>query len=149
MTISNTSEGLKTSLSLKPLVEVLKKMIVSGKPGAAKLYQRLIDEIEATPGLLQPMQSAETLLKHKDLAETLLSTIFPPSTASTQGIYAVSFPFRSETIYNSPAFKELFLKEGSNQITAPNHKTNMHISTATLSLAYKLILKNFILINHR
>jgi len=145
MTIPNTYHGFNSSLSLKPLVEVLKKMIASGKPGTKKLYQGLIDEIESKPELLQPMESPELLLKYKDLAETLLSTIFPPSTASTQGIYAVSFPFRSETIYASPAFKELFLKEGSNEITVPNHKTNINISKATLSLAYKLILKKFYL----
>jgi hypothetical protein len=141
--ISNINEGFNSSLSLRPLVEVIKKMTSSNMPGARKLYQKLLEEIEAAPELLAPLQSPEALLKHKDLAETLLSTIFAPSTASMQGMYAISFPFRSETIYASPAFKELFLKEGSARITVPNHRTNINISKATLNLAYKLILKKF------
>src|SRR5215216_1573130 len=113
-TISNLYQGFNSVLSLQPLVIVLKKMMAEGKPGAKKLYQGLLNEIEANPELLQPMEDSAVLLKHADLVETLLSTIFPPSTNSTQGIYAISFPFHSETIYASPAFKSLFLQEGSN-----------------------------------
>ena len=142
-TVSNIYQGFNSSLSLRPLVEVLKKMVAANKPGARRLYQGLIEEIEARPELLKPMQNAEPLMRCKELAETLLSTIFPPSTNSTQGIYAVAFPFRSNTVYASPDFRELFLKEGSNQITVPNHKTNVNISKATLQLAYKLLLKKF------
>jgi len=141
--VSNIYQGFNSSLSLRPLVEVLRKMIASNKPGAKKLYHKLLEEVEAKPELLQPMQSLEPLMRNKDLAETLLSTIFPPSTASDQGIYAVAYPFRSETVYASPAFKELFLKDNFNQIVVPNHKTNINISKATLHLAYKLILKKF------
>jgi len=142
-TVSNIYQGFNSSLSLKPLVDVLKKMIAANKPGARKLYNELIEEVEAKPDLLKPMQSSEVLMRNKELAETLLSTIFPPSTASNQGMYAIAYPFRSDTIYASPAFRELFLKEGSNQITVPNHKTNINISKATLHLAYKLILKKY------
>lgn len=141
--VANIYQGFNSSLSLRPLVEVLRKMIASNKPGARKLYQKLLEEVEAKPELLQPMQTLEPLMRNKDLAETLLSTIFPPSTSSDQGIYAVAYPFRSETVYASPAFKELFLKDNFNQIVVPNHKTNINISKATLHLAYKLILKKF------
>ena len=142
-TVANIYQGFNSTLSLRPLVEVLRKMVASNKPGARKLYQKLLEEVEAKPELLQPMQNAEPLVRHKELAETLFSTIFPPSTTSDQGIYAVAYPFRSETIYASPAFRELFLKENFNQIVVPNHKTNINISKATLHLAYKLILKKF------
>src|SRR3954463_14326949 len=97
-TISNIFEGFNSLLSLRPLVAVLKKMIAEGKPGAKKLYQGLITELESRPELLEPMATAAPLAKDAELVETLLSTIFPPSTTSNQGIYAISFPFRSETV---------------------------------------------------
>jgi hypothetical protein len=142
-TISNIFEGFNSLLSLQPLVAVLKKMISEGKPGAKKLYQGLITEIESRPELLEPMQTAAPLIKDAELVETLLSTIFPPSTTSNQGIYAISFPFRSETVYASPAFKEIFLKEGSNNISFSDSKTHFDVSKSSLCLAYDLILKKF------
>src|SRR5438105_14316049 len=107
-TINN---GFNSLFSLQPLVIVLKKMIAEGKPGAKKLYQGLLNEIESKPYLLQPMKELSALKKDAELVDTFLSTIFPPSTTSNEGLYAVSFPFSLETMYASPGFTELFLKE--------------------------------------
>ncbi|MES2881516.1 MAG: hypothetical protein V4676_05160, partial [Bacteroidota bacterium] len=141
-TISNLYEGFNSVLSLKPLVTVLKKMIAEGKPGARKLYQSVINEVEAIPEILRPIENLSQIKEHELLVETILSTIFPPATSSNQGIYAVSFPFHSETVYASPAFKQLFLKD-DNSININDTKTNINIGKANLSLAYNLILKKF------
>src|SRR5579875_1252190 len=137
------AEGFNSLLSLRPLVAVLKKMIAEGKPGAKKLYQGLINEIESRPELLQPMKDASVLEKDAELVETLLSTIFPPSTTSNQGAYAICFPFLPKTIYASPVFKGLFLRKNSNIISFPDEETNVNIRKSILSLAYDLILKKF------
>ena len=128
-------------LSLQPLVAVLKKMITEEKPGARRLYQGLIRDLESRPELLEPMQDTTSIGKEAELVETLLSTIFPPSTASNQGIYAISLPFRTDIVYASPAFKDLFLKNGS--IVFEDKKTNLDLSRISISLAYDLILKKF------
>ncbi|MGZ5286098.1 MAG: hypothetical protein ACXWB9_02890 [Flavisolibacter sp.] len=128
-------------LSLQPLVAVLKKMISEEKPGARRLYQGLIRDLESKPELLVPMQSTAPIEKDAELVETLLSTIFPPSTASNQGIYAISLPFRTDIVYASPAFKDLFLKNGS--IVFADKKTNLDLSRISIGLAYDLILKKF------
>ncbi len=142
-TISNIYESFNSLLSLQPLATVLRKMIAEGKPGARRLYQGLLDEIESRPELLQPQHDIEHLKPHSELVETLLSTIFPPSTAANQGIYAVAIPFRPETVYASPAFRELFVPEGTDDIILPDNKTSIQISRATLGLAYNVILKKF------
>jgi hypothetical protein len=142
-TVSNLYNEFNSVLSLQPLVMVLKKMIAEGKPGAKRLYQELLDEIEAVTALSHPIENTALLQEHALLIETLLSTIFPPSTASNQGIYAVCFPFQAETVYASPAFKDLFIKDGSGSISIPDHKTNINIGKANLSLAYNLILSKF------
>ena len=143
MQTGSIEHGFNSLLSLKPLTEVLKKMINEGKPGARKLYQTLLDDIEAQPALLEPVSDPTLFLDHAELVETLLSTIFPPSTEENQGMHAISFPFRSETIYASPSFKEQFLKEGSNQICVSDNRTSYTIAKASLKLAYNLILKKF------
>jgi hypothetical protein len=142
-TVSNLYNGFNSVLSLQPLVMVLKKMIAEGKPGAKRLYQGLLDEIEATPELLHPIEDSAVLQKHGLLIETLLTTIFPPSSTTNQGIYAICFPFQAETVYTSPAFTDLFLKDTSNAISIPDHKTNINIAKANLSLAYNIILSKF------
>ena len=134
---------LNSLLSLQPLVVVLKKMIAEGKPGAKKLYEGLIRDIESKPELLKPLPDSSALQKDAELVETILSTIFPPSTSSNQGIYAISFPFHTETIYASPGFKELFLKGDSSTIYFSNTRTGIDVSKASLCLAYDLILKKF------
>src|SRR4051812_44744120 len=122
-TVSAIYQKFKSQLSLQPLVQVLKKMIAEGKPGAKKLYQGLINELESRPELLQPMTDAAPLIKEAELVETLLSTIFPPSTTSEEGSYAISFPFKALTVYASPSFKATFLRDGTNQISFSDSKT--------------------------
>jgi len=118
-------------------------MIAEGKPGAQKLYQDLVKEVEARPKLMEPIADEQVIRDNEELVETLLSTIFPPSTSATEGMYAVSYPFRSETIYFSPLFKEQFLREDSSSIIVPDNRTNYTISKASLNLAYNLILRKF------
>ena len=139
--VSTAYPGFNSIFSLQPLVMVLKKMIAEAKPGARKLYSQLLAEIEAIPELLQPAQDISLLKQHEELVETLLATIFPPSTSSNQGLYAVTYPFSSETIYSSPGFKRIFLKDGRAVINVPDHKTTEDIGKASLSLAYNVILK--------
>jgi hypothetical protein len=134
---------LNSLLSLQPLVTVLKKMISEGKPGARKLYEDLIREVESKPELLRPMADTSALSGDAELVETILSTIFPPSTSSNQGTYAITLPFHTETVYASPAFKQVFLKGDTNTIYFADSRTGIDVSKTSLCLAYELILKKF------
>ncbi|HEX2532159.1 MAG TPA: hypothetical protein VHK69_00410 [Chitinophagaceae bacterium] len=141
MTTNPIYEAFHSRFSLQPLVSVLKKMIAEGKPGARKLYEDLLKEIAAVPELLEPVESPAALTAHRELVESLLSAIFPPSTADTQGVHAISFPFRPEVVYASPGFAELFLPEGTDKITVPDTRTNVNIARASVRLAYNVILQ--------
>ena len=138
--VSSAYAGFNSILSLQPLIVVLKRMMAEEKPGARKLYQQILKEIEEVPELLQPISEVAVLQPHTELVEALLASIFPPSTSSNQGLYAITFPFSSETVYASPGFRKLFLKEGTT-VNVPDHQTTADISRAGLSLAYNVILK--------
>ena len=140
---ASTHNGINSLVSVKPLIVVIRKMIAEGHPGARKLYEDLLKEVEAKPELMEPHEDAAALLKHGEIVETVLSTIFTPSTSANQGMYAISFPFRSETIYASSAFKDLFLRDDPNNITVPDNKTNYAIAKASINLAYNLIMRKF------
>ncbi len=143
VSISNIYKNFKSVLSLLPLVIILKKMIAEEKPGAKKLYEGLLNDIESQPQLLQPINDISVLKEHTNLVETLLSTIFPPSTTANEGYYAIASPFGTETIFASPEFIKQFLQEGTTKITLPDDKTNVDIARASLSLAFNLILHQF------
>ncbi|RYZ46321.1 MAG: hypothetical protein EOO14_24735, partial [Chitinophagaceae bacterium] len=138
--VENTYTGFNSVLSILPLVTVIKRMVDEDKPGAKKLYQDLLTEIEAQPELLQPSINKEMLHRHEAVVEALLATIFPPSVSSNQGMYAITFPFSSETIYASPSFKRYFLKDGT-AINVSDRRTTVDIAKASLSLAYNVILR--------
>ncbi|HEX8316353.1 MAG TPA: hypothetical protein VF609_15225 [Flavisolibacter sp.] len=138
--VSLTYAGFNSVLSLHPLVKVLRRMIAEEKPGARKLYQQIITDVEAIPELLEPVQDLTSLKANRELVEALLGSIFPPSTTSNQGLYAITYPFSSETIYASPGFRDIFLKDGQN-INVPDRRTTVDISRASLLLAYHVILK--------
>lgn len=138
--VENTYTGFNSVLSIVPLVTVIRRMVDEDKPGAKKLYQDLLSEIETQPELLQPSISTDILHRHEALMEALLATIFPPSVSSNQGMYAITFPFSSETIYASPGFKRYFLKGGTT-INVPDRRTTVDIAKASLSLAYNVILR--------
>lgn len=114
-------------------------MIAEEKPGARKLYQQILKEVEDIPELLQPVKDTSLLGSHAELVEALLGSIFPPSTSSNQGLYAITYPFSSETIYASPGFKKIFLKDEIN-INVPDRRTTVDINRASLLLAYHVIL---------
>ncbi|HVF97296.1 MAG TPA: hypothetical protein VM871_08255, partial [Flavisolibacter sp.] len=137
--VSTTYAGFNSILSLQPLIKVLKRMVDDEKPGARKMYQQLLDDVSAAPELLKPVQDLSFLKTHNELVQALLGSIFPPSTSVNQGLYAITFPFSSETIYASPGFRKIFLKDGVN-INVPDKRTTVDISRASLLLAYHVIL---------
>lgn len=138
--VSHTYSGFNSLLSLRPLVAVLKRMVAEDKPGARKLYQGLLTEIEAVPELLHPFNNTSLLQQHEQIVEALLATIFPPSASANQGLYAITFPFSSETVYASPGFKSIFLKEGK-VINVPDRRAIVDITRASVLLAYNVILR--------
>ncbi len=131
----------QSRLSLLPLVQVLKKMIAESKPGARRLYQGLIREIESKPDLLQTMDDTRPIAGEAELVETLLSTIFPPATSSNQGWYAIILPFSRNTVYASPGFRRIFLKESETAFSFQNDHSDL--DDVFERLAYSLILKKF------
>ena len=143
VTIANIFEGFNSVLSFRPMVTVLKKMIDEGMPGAKRLYKGLIAEMESRPELLQPISNAADIEKDMELIETLLSTIFPPSTTSNQGMYAVSVPFQSDIIYASPSFSSQFLNSDGQGIAFTDPQAKEEISKSAIALAHNLILKKF------
>src|SRR5258706_10854803 len=130
-------------LSFQPLINILKKTIHEGKPGTQKLYGDLISRIENIPDLLQPFSDISLLNSYAEVIEMLLATLFPPTAAEHENLYAVAYPFKSNIIYSSRSFQSMFLKPGTSEINVPDsihHKMNHN----KLNFAYCLILEKYL-----
>jgi hypothetical protein len=130
-------------LSLRPLLEALKKAISEGKPGSKKLYGELIAKVESSPELLQPITDLYVLEPHRELVEMLLSTIFPPTNSENENFYAVSLPFTFKTIYASRLFQMLFLKPGTNEVNVPDDDIGQSLNIEKMQFAYAMILRKY------
>ena len=130
-------------LSLRPLVEALKKSISEGKPGSQKLYGDLIASIDAHPELLEPIADLSVLGPHTALVEMLLTTIFPPTNSENENLYAVSLPFKFQTVYASRLFQMLFLKPGTNEVNVPNNDIGNNLNKEKMLFAYGKILNKY------
>jgi hypothetical protein len=123
-------------------LNVLRKNINEGKPGAQRLYGEVISKIDATPELLASFSDISSTEPHQDIIEMLLATLFPPSVSERENIYAVAFPLRYKVIYSSKLFQNMFMIPGTNEIVVPDNVKGSQ-NHNRLDYAYRLILKKF------
>lgn len=134
----------KSSISFKPLLDVLKRALNHGSsPGTKKLYQGIIIYTESHPELLNPIIDLSSLEEHREWMEMLLSIVFPPTANEHESLYSVSIPFTYQTIYTSRLFHMLFIKPGTQEIKIPDDETGKDIEHDRLLGAYNLILKKY------
>jgi hypothetical protein len=134
---------IRSRVSLKPLLNILKKNVAEGKAGSQKLYGGLIEQLEAMPQLLEAQEDTVLLKQNHELVEMLLATIFPPTPSNHDNLYAVSYPFRFEVIYSSNLFQYLFIKPGTNQVNVPDDELGKALAKEKYLFAYYIILKKY------
>jgi hypothetical protein len=137
------SESLFNShLSFRPLVNALKKNITEGNPGMQKLYGDVVIEFESHPELMDTITDLSVIQPYTELIQELLSAVFPPTTANY--MYGVSIPFKNETVYTSPLFKKLLIKQGTNEIQIPENDIGDSLNLEKLHFALGLVLKKYL-----
>ncbi len=137
------SESLFNShLSFRPLVNALKKNITEGNPGMQKLYGKVVLEFESHPELMGTITDLSILEPYSELIQELLSAVFPPTTANY--MYGVSIPFKNQTVYASPLFKNLLLKPGTQEMQIPENDINQLLNWERLHFAYGVVLKKYL-----
>ena len=134
---------LKSRLSFKPLVDALKKNIAGNNPGVQKLYGRVVSEFESFPELMENISDPSILKRHSELIEELLASIFPPTAAAHESLYAVALPFKFQTVYSSKLFHRLFIKPGTNEINVPEDTIGKNLNAEKFQFACGMILKKY------
>jgi len=141
-TLKIAKKLLHSYLSFRPLVEALKKNIEEGNTGMKNLYSDVLQFFEEHPELIEPITDLSVLDPHSEMIEELLSAVFPATTANY--MYGVSIPFRLESVYVSPLFKNLLLYPGTNKIIVPGAKSSDILDKEAIHFACGLILKKYL-----
>jgi hypothetical protein len=142
-TLSSDESLFNSRLSFRSLLAALKKNIAEGNPGVQKLYGRVVTEFESYPELMQDIDDLSILTPYTDLIEELLASIFPPTSSSHENLYAVTLPFKFQTVYTSKLFHHLFIKPGTNEVKVPDDTTGLKLNKEKLEFAYGMILKKY------
>ena len=143
-TLSFSEEHLNSHLSFRPLINALKKNVADASPGIQKLYGRVLTEFESHSELMGNIPDVGVLLPHSELIEELLASVFPPTAASSESLYAVALPFKFQTVFSSKLFHHLFLKPGTAEINIPDDSTGANLSREKFEFAYGMILKKYL-----
>ncbi len=101
----------RSRLSLKPLLDFWEQLLAEGKCGMNSLGPFILQELEKSPELREPIEDLTILDHHQALIDLLMSVVFPP--AFWESDCAAAFvPFQFTGFYATPAFKTLFKMEG-------------------------------------
>ena len=106
----------KLNLSLKPLIDCVRKSLSEPGPANSMQADGLEKLLDAAPELCGPIKDVGVLRRHGPLVEKLMSFIFPPVFWETEAIAAV-IPFTARPILVSPIFKKVFLPNDSLAVT--------------------------------
>ena len=142
-TLSFDESLFNSRLSFRPLLAALKKNIAEGNPGVQKLYGRVVTEFESHPELMQDIDDLSILTPYAELIEELLASIFPPTSSSHENLYAVTLPFKFQTVYTSTLFHHLFIKPGTSEVKVPDDATGIKLNKEKMEFAYGMILKKY------
>lgn len=133
------SSQIKSSLSLRPLVEYLKGRLKTEKSVKSEFYRFLLEKIEKDKALLSSI-SATDLVEYKDTLELIFTILTPLMDNEDDFFWALSTPIPDEIFFSTNAFYKFF--EGHD----PKNKVSKDSETVEkkqVKFVYNIILDRF------
>jgi hypothetical protein len=131
----------RTVLSLKPLVDYLKKTLREPsemKPCSLEDVERML---EKAPELYGPIENPALLDRHRETFQRLMGFVFPPAEWDGGAVGAV-IPFSIEPFFVSPRFRELFIS-GEGELRGRLNVGQGNFNRGRVIRAYLFILEKF------
>ena len=98
--------------SLVPLLNFWEAHMTVHCPHMAALYQQVHRQLEAIPGLLEPLEDPGLLRQHREAISPLMGAVFSPASFNVKIAGALA-PSSFDPFYVSPEFERLFIRENS------------------------------------
>src|SRR4030095_6543218 len=100
-----------SKISFFPFVNYLKDKLTGSSNTTSKIYNYLIERLEADPALLRPVEDINLLNENQDLLELLGTALFPVISEQGENIFAMAVPYQFAFFNYSTPFRKLFTDE--------------------------------------
>ena len=139
MSNHSTADEFRTVLSIDPLLEFWREKVSPNCPYMAEMFEVFEKRVQETPELNGDIDRPDLAARHTDILSPLMSVAFPSSTWETE-ISGAFTPFQHDTIYCTPAYRELLYDSGG-KIVGRLKGENNTLNFQRFIRAYALILK--------
>jgi len=102
------SQGVRSMVSLDPLLDFWEKNLVPECPHMGSMFGELKEKINQSPEIQGPIEDIKILDNFHDILTPLMSAIFPVASFHREIMGALT-PCTSETFFVTPEFQRLFL----------------------------------------
>ncbi|MGH2574281.1 MAG: hypothetical protein ACRDFC_01125, partial [Ignavibacteria bacterium] len=143
---SITELPFKTYISFQPLVKRFwEKYAGNSNSFTSDFAKKLLEELQNTPELLNPITDLSVIEKHRPLVDALLSAVFPAASREME-FYAAINLLNFDAFYQTPPFERLEIFSDKNKLF-DNITIKAHSKNSRAIYPYLAILKNFYGIN--
>lgn len=135
--------SIDSRVSFRPFISYLKDKMTERPDTRSRIYNYLIERLEAEPALLQDEVHSTVLEENGDLLDLLGTTLFPVVSEQEKNMFTMATPYRFDVFNYSTPFKNLFIDENEEHFLLPVNVSNDFIKQAWCSLIYEHILEKF------
>jgi hypothetical protein len=132
-----------SKISFLPFVNYLKDKLPGSSNTTAKIYNYLIERLEASPDLLQPEEDITLLNENQDLLELLGTALFPVVSEQGKNIFAMAVPYQFTFFNYSTPFRKLFVDEEEEHFLLPADASAEYMKQVQCFLIYEHVLEKF------
>ncbi|HMI59587.1 MAG TPA: hypothetical protein VK518_01720 [Puia sp.] len=132
-----------SKISFLPFVNYLKDKLTASSNTTSKIYNYLIERLEAEPALLQPVEDINLLNENQDLLELLGTALFPAVSEQEKNIFAMAVPYQFTFFNYSTPFRKLFVDQREEHFLLPADASAEYMKQVQCFLIYEHVLEKF------
>jgi len=132
-----------SKISFLPFVNYLKDKLNGNSVTTSKIYNYLIERLEAQPALLRPVEDINLLDENQDLLELLGTALFPVVSEQGKNVFAMAVPYQFAFFNYSTPFRKLFTDEREEHFLLPADASAEYMKQVQCFLIYEHILEKF------
>ena len=140
---TDSSLFFDSKISFLPFVNYLKDKITASSNTTSRIYNYLIERLEAEPALLQPVEDINLLNENQDLLELLGTALFPAVSEQEKNIFAMAVPYQFTFFNYSTPFRKLFVDQREEHFLLPGDASAEYMKQVQCFLIYEHVLEKF------
>src|ERR1044072_7929364 len=113
--------SIDSKISFRPFVNYLKDKLHDSSDSRSGIYNYLIEKLEESPALLEPVVDEHVLEDNHDLLEMVGTTLFPVVSEEGRNMFTMGIPYEFSVFNYSSPFKKLFIDETGGHFLLPEN----------------------------